>query len=60
MNQMLLTTCTRIYIQVLKKTTSKQVFTTWSTNIKQEHAKDIIYVKKHVNKLGVLETVTNT
>ena len=28
-----------VYIQVLIKTTFKQVFTTWSTNTKHEHAK---------------------
>jgi len=30
MNQILLSTCTRIYIS-FDKTTSKQLFTTWST-----------------------------
>ena len=49
-----------VYIQVLTKTTSKLVFTTWSTKqIKHEHAKkNISYKKKHVNKLRVLEIVT--
>ena len=41
----------QVYMQVLLKTASKQVFTTWST--KTKHAKNIIYVNTCKTKIGV-------
>ena len=47
-----------VYTQILTNTTSNHVFTTWST--KQMNMLKISYMKKHGNKIGVLEIVTNT